>query len=122
MGDLNIDIICANSAPAKGRVERAHQTMQDRLVKELRLLDISTMDGANAYAPAFMADYNTTFASGANPRASPSSTRDRPCQRGRLRRTRALSKAPSRTTRFSQRCWLMCGAGSSSVRLSNQCE
>jgi hypothetical protein len=61
MGDLNIDIICANSAPAKGRVERAHQTMQDRLVKELRLLDISTMDGANDYAPAFMADYNLRF-------------------------------------------------------------
>jgi hypothetical protein len=31
MGDLNIDIICANGAPAKGRVERAHQTLQDRL-------------------------------------------------------------------------------------------
>jgi hypothetical protein len=61
MGDLNIDIICANSAPAKGRVERAHQTLQDRLVKELRLLDISTMDGANTYAPTFMADYNVRF-------------------------------------------------------------
>jgi hypothetical protein len=34
---LNIDIICANSSPAKGRVERAHKTLQDRLVKELRL-------------------------------------------------------------------------------------
>ena len=62
MCDLNIDIICANSAPAKGRVERAHQTLQDRLVKELRLLDISTMDGANDYAPTFMADYNRRFA------------------------------------------------------------
>jgi hypothetical protein len=31
MGDLNIDIICANSAPAKGRVERAHQTLQETL-------------------------------------------------------------------------------------------
>jgi hypothetical protein len=62
MFDLNIDIICANSAPAKGRVERAHQTMQDRLVKELRLRDISTMDAANEYAPVFMADYNRRFA------------------------------------------------------------
>ncbi len=34
---LNIDIICANSSPAKGRVERANKTLQDRLVKELRL-------------------------------------------------------------------------------------
>jgi len=32
---LNIDIICANSSPAKGRVERANRTLQDRLVKEL---------------------------------------------------------------------------------------
>jgi hypothetical protein len=31
---LNIDIICANSSPAKGRVERANKTLQDRLVKE----------------------------------------------------------------------------------------
>jgi hypothetical protein len=34
---LNIDIICANSSQAKGRAERAHKTLQDRLVKELRL-------------------------------------------------------------------------------------
>jgi hypothetical protein len=34
---LNIGIICANLSQAKGRVERAHKTLQDRLVKELRL-------------------------------------------------------------------------------------
>jgi hypothetical protein len=34
---MNIDIIYANSGPAKGRVERANKTLQDRLVKELRL-------------------------------------------------------------------------------------
>ena len=34
---LNIDIICANSPQAKGRVERAFGTLQDRLVKEMRL-------------------------------------------------------------------------------------
>jgi hypothetical protein len=33
---LNIDIICANSSQAKGRVERANGTLQDRLVKEKR--------------------------------------------------------------------------------------
>src|SRR5271167_3631677 len=38
---LNIDIICANSSPAKGRVERAHKTLQDRLVKELRLAGVA---------------------------------------------------------------------------------
>jgi hypothetical protein len=40
---LNIDIICANSSPAKGRVERAHKTLQDRLVKELRLAGAATL-------------------------------------------------------------------------------
>ena len=42
MHELNIDIICANSSQAKGRVERANKTLQDRLVKELRLQGIST--------------------------------------------------------------------------------
>jgi hypothetical protein len=56
--ELNIGIICANTSSAKGRVERAHLTLQDRLVKELRLEQISTMAAANAYAPTFIADYN----------------------------------------------------------------
>src|SRR5882757_6874414 len=59
---LNIDIICANSSQAKGRVERAHKTLQDRLVKELRLADVSSLADGNALRPAFMADYNTRFA------------------------------------------------------------
>jgi hypothetical protein len=62
MDELNIDILCANSPQAKGRVERAHQTLQDRLVKELRLRGISTMDDANAFVPLFIADYNRRFA------------------------------------------------------------
>jgi hypothetical protein len=49
MSELNIDVICANSAPAKGRAERAHQTLQDRLVKELRLAGVSTMEDGNAF-------------------------------------------------------------------------
>ena len=61
MSDLNIDVICANTPAAKGRVERAHQTLQDRLVKELRLRRISTMQDANRYLPAFMDDYNRRF-------------------------------------------------------------
>jgi len=60
--ELNIDILCANSSPAKGRVERMNGTLQDRLVKELRLRGISSMDAANAYAPTFMADFNARFA------------------------------------------------------------
>jgi hypothetical protein len=59
---LNIDIICANSSQAKGRVERAHKTLQDRLVKELRLAGASSLAEGNALLPVFMADYNTRFA------------------------------------------------------------
>jgi len=59
---LNIDIICANSSQAKGRVERAHKTLQDRLVKELRLAGASGLAEGNALLPAFMADYNARFA------------------------------------------------------------
>jgi hypothetical protein len=59
---LSIDIICANSSQAKGRVERAHKTLQDRLVKELRLAGAVTLAEGNALLPAFMADYNARFA------------------------------------------------------------
>jgi Helix-turn-helix domain len=61
MHDLNIDSICANTPAAKGRVERANQTLQDRLVKELRLQGISTLAAANAYAPSFMVQFNRRF-------------------------------------------------------------
>jgi hypothetical protein len=60
--ELNIDILCANAPQAKGRVERAHKTLQDRLVKELRLAGVSDIDAANALLPTFMADYNRRFA------------------------------------------------------------
>nr|WP_260175920.1 ISNCY family transposase [Paraburkholderia silvatlantica] len=62
MYELNIDTFCANSSPAKGRVERAHLTLQDRLVKEMRLREIGTVAEANAWAPSFMAAYNARFA------------------------------------------------------------
>jgi transposase len=60
--ELNIDGICANSPAAKGRVERAHLTLQDRLVKELRLEGISSLAAANAFMPCFMEAYNRRFA------------------------------------------------------------
>ena len=59
---LNIDIICANSSPAKGRVERAHKTLQDRLVKELRLAGAASLAAGNALLPGFIAAYNARFA------------------------------------------------------------
>jgi len=58
---LNIDILCANTPQAKGRVERANKTLQDRLVKELRLQGISTIAAGNELLPGFLADYNTRF-------------------------------------------------------------
>jgi hypothetical protein len=62
LGSLNIDILCANTPAAKGRVERAHLTLQDRLVKELQLRGICDVEAANAFAPEFIADYNRRFA------------------------------------------------------------
>ena len=59
---LNIDIICANSSQAKGRVERAHETLQDRLVKELRLAGACSLAEGNVLLPAFIADYDARFA------------------------------------------------------------
>src|SRR5206468_2499859 len=57
-----IDSLCANSPQAKGRVERANGTLQDRLVKELRLRGLSTPAAAEPFLPVFMADYNRRFA------------------------------------------------------------
>jgi len=62
MQDLDIQIICANSPQAKGRIERANQTLQDRLVKELRLRNISDIDFGNTYLPEFREDFNRRFA------------------------------------------------------------
>jgi hypothetical protein len=59
---LGIDLICANSPQAKGRVERANQTFQDRLVKELRLQGIATYPAANACLAEFVRFYNRKFA------------------------------------------------------------
>ena len=62
MNELNIDTICANSPQAKGRVERANLTLQDRLIKELRLRGISDMVTGQAYLEEFREDYNRRFA------------------------------------------------------------
>jgi hypothetical protein len=70
MQELDIQIICAHTPQAKGRIERANQTLQDRLVKELRLQGISDIDSANTYLPEFQAVYNRRFA------VAPRSTHD----------------------------------------------
>ena len=59
---LDIEPIHAATPQAKGRVERANRTLQDRLVKEMRLKGIDDMRAANAYLPEFMAEHNRRFA------------------------------------------------------------
>jgi len=60
---LGIEIIAASSPQAKGRVERAHGTHQDRLVKKLRLAGIANYDEANAYLDEhYLAEHNRRYA------------------------------------------------------------
>ena len=60
--ELDVELICATSPQAKGRVERANRTLQQRLVRELRLRNISSIDDANHYLDEFLNDYNRRFA------------------------------------------------------------
>jgi len=59
---LGIGFIPAGSPQAKGRIELLWQTLQDRLVSELRLQHIATFEDAHAFLPTFRADYNRRFA------------------------------------------------------------
>src|SRR5450432_1492162 len=60
--ELGIVQIPAYSPQAKGRIERAWRTCQDRLVSELRLARATTLPQANAVLARFCADYNQRFA------------------------------------------------------------
>ena len=59
--ELGIELICANSPQAKGRVERVNRTLQDRLVKQMRLDDIQDIDIANKWVWQFIERYNEQF-------------------------------------------------------------
>jgi transposase len=59
---LDIALINALTPQAKGRVERANQTLQDRLIKEMRLRNICSMEAAQAFLPSFMLKWNEKFA------------------------------------------------------------
>jgi transposase len=61
LDELGIELICANSPQAKGRVERLNRTLQDRLVKSLRLEAISDIETANAWSRDFVQRYNAGF-------------------------------------------------------------
>lgn len=63
MGDLCIEVIFANSPQAKGRVERLFETLQDRLVKEMRLEGISTKEeGTRYFREVYIPKHNAKFA------------------------------------------------------------
>ena len=62
LSEMNIEILCANSSQAKGRVERANRTLQDRLVKELRLAGVTGIEDGNAFLPGFIERFNKKFA------------------------------------------------------------
>lgn len=62
MKELNIQVICANSPQAKGRIERLFGTLQDRMVKEMRLVDIKNRDDANPFMyEKYIPDHNKRF-------------------------------------------------------------
>jgi transposase len=73
--DLGIGYIPAGSPQAKGRIERLWRTLQDRLVVELRLHGLATLEAAHAFLPAFLADFNRRFA---HPAAEPTPAWRRP--------------------------------------------
>ena len=59
---LGIELINANTPQAKGRVERSNQTLQDRLIKEMRLANICSIEDANAFLPCYITTWNEKFA------------------------------------------------------------
>ena len=61
LGELGVELIAAHSPQAKGRVERLFKTVQDRLVKELRLADIATLEAANRFLEEWLPIYNRRF-------------------------------------------------------------
>lgn len=61
LNTLDIEAIHARTPQAKGRVERANRTLQDRLIKEMRLRGISTIEVANLFLLEFIEDYNRRF-------------------------------------------------------------
>lgn len=62
LSELGIELICASSPQAKSFVERANQTLQDWLVKDLRLEGISDYQQANAFLAQYIPSYNQKFA------------------------------------------------------------
>ena len=95
LGELGVELIPAHSPQAKGRVERLFKTFQDRVIKEMRLAEVSTMEEANRFLAGYLPIYNQRFS------VQPAQTTDlhRPRPAGRaldhilcLKTTRCLRK------------------------------
>lgn len=112
---LSIESIQASTPQAKGRVERANQTLQDRLVKEMRLRGISSMEAGNAFAASFMAFWNERFAE--PPREEASAHRPWTKTAAALddalarREERTLTKALTFSAGGTKYCVRTCGPG-----------
>jgi molybdenum-dependent DNA-binding transcriptional regulator ModE len=61
MNRLRVEVICAHSPQAKGRIERLFGTLQDRLVKEMRLRGISSVKEANLFLLSYIEEHNEQF-------------------------------------------------------------
>src|ERR1019366_6136825 len=96
LDQLGIAQIPACSPQAKGRIERAWRTCQDRLVSELRLAHASTLEPANTVLARFCADYNQRFARPPPPLFEASQTGPRPL----LRRLHPALPPPPRPGRL----------------------
>jgi len=112
---LDIGLITALTPQAKGRVERANQTLQDRLIKEMRLNKIDSIAAAQGFLPGFIAKYNAKFAQ--PPRAeSPAhrpwtGTEDELDETLARREERTLSKALTFSSRGQKYCVKTSGPG-----------
>ena len=61
LSELGIELIHANTPQAKGRIERLFGTLQDRLVKEMRLRNIKDIETANSFLKEYLPIFNSKF-------------------------------------------------------------
>lgn len=101
--ELGVELIAAHSPQAKGRIERLFKTFQDRVIKELRLAEVSTLDAANAFLKRYLPIYNRRFA--VRPAQAADLHRPRPA-RGELDRILCI-----KTKRVLRRDWTVAHNG-----------
>lgn len=77
--ELGVEVIHAQSAPAKGRIERLFKTFQDRLIKEMRLERVKTKEAANRFLEEYLPQYSRRF--GVRARGEANLHRPRPAEK-----------------------------------------